>query len=840
MTTAGTWARSGLMKQSLNGEWQFRQVSMTPAQEEWLPAYVPGGVHTDLLRSGRIPDPFVGDEEKQVHWVAEADWEYRRIFTVDSHLSARERVFLVCDGLDTLAEVQLNGQAIGKAENMFRQYRWDVRDALREGENELRILFRSPVRYAREQNRVRPVPDVNNPIPGGPYLRKAPSHFGWDWGPRLPPIGIWRDIRLEGYNTARLADVSLRQYHDGAVALAVTAVAEVYQPKAPLVLTLRLTSPDGRVQTTEASLEGHRQTISLTVNQPHLWWPNGYGEQPLYRLDVALASDDVLLDASTYQVGLRTIELRQEPDEWGRSFTFIVNGLPVFAKGSNWIPADSFPTRISQVQLDHLLGSAAAANHNMVRVWGGGYYEDERFYDLCDRYGLLVWQDFMFACAGYPLDDEAFLDNLRGEVVANVRRLRHRASLALWCGNNEIEVAWAEWGWNTPENADLVSAYERFFHHTLPTWVEAEDPDHSYWPSSPSSGTFLEAPNGVMAGDVHQWDVWHANKPFSNYRETHARFVSEFGFQSLPGLTTIGAFAEPADWNITSYVMEHHQRSPVGNEKIVTYLLDNFLMPKDFSSLVYLSQLLQAEAMRIGVEHWRRDPACGGALYWQLNDCWPVISWSGIDYYGLWKAMHYGSRRFFAPLLLSIEDEGTSMRLFVTNDRLEPWTGEVCWSLETLQGERLDGGEEHVSIAPLTTANVLSHDFSGRVNEQNRRRLILACELRQNGQRLQSPGAAQIATFAPTKHIALEDPQLSVKIEQGGAATPSHLEIELQASSLARFVELAFEGTDVVFSDNYLDLPAGRTLRLTCPLPENWTVEQARRALRVRSVFDSY
>ncbi|MEP6774392.1 MAG: glycoside hydrolase family 2 protein [Chloroflexota bacterium] len=816
------------VKQSLAGEWQFREAGSV----EWLPASVPGGVHTDLLRAGRIEDPFVGDEEKRVQWVAQQDWEYRRTIFIDEHLLSHDRVQLVCDGLDTLATVILNGRHIGVAENMFRPYRWDVRDALRAGENEILVAFASPVAYAAARNNIRPMPDVNNPIPGAPYLREAPSHFGWDWGPHLPPIGIWRDIRLEAYSIARLADVAVRQHHSGGkVTLSVSVLAEIYG-EAPLRVSLRLTSPSGQTQTTSTLVHLDRAEISLPVTSPQLWWPNGYGEQPLYIVEITLDSGGALADTAVYTLGLRTLELRQLPDEWGTSFTFVVNGLPVFAKGSNWIPADSFPTRVSHAQLDHLLGSAADANHNMVRVWGGGYYEDEYLYDLCDRYGLLVWQDFMFACAGYPLDDPSFVENVRAEVVANVRRLRHRACLALWCGNNEIESAWVDWGWNTPENADLMRAYERFFYTTLAQWVAAEDPDHAYWPSSPSSNTPMRDPNGNAAGDIHQWAVWHANKPFSNYRETPARFVSEFGFESLPPLLTIASFAAPSDWNITSYNMEHHQRSPVGNEKIVLYMLENFRLPKDFANLVYLSQLLQAEAMRVGVEFWRRHPACSGALYWQLNDCWPVISWSGIDYFGRWKALHYSSRRFFAPLLLSIEDQGTSMIVFVTNERREPWEGTVHWSLETLAGEPIDSGDLPLVADPLTTTSVRNFDFASLITDENRRNLLLVCDLVQGNRTLQRT----VATFAPTKHLALIDPQLKTEVAWNG----TQLSIKLSAMSLARFVELSLDGADVLFSDNYFDLPAGRSAQITCPLPPGWTLVHAQQALRVRSVFDSY
>jgi beta-mannosidase len=821
-------AMTALIYQSLNGEWQFHEVG----REEWLPARVPGGVHTDLLAVGRIGDPFVGDEEKRVLWVAERDWVYRRVFQVEHDVLEAAHVFLVCDGLDTLAEVWLNGQRLGGAENMFRQYRLNVRDALRTGDNELQILFFSAANYAAERQRQRPMLDVNDPLPGAPYVRKAPSHFGWDWGPRLPAIGIWRDIRLEGYTVARLDDLHLRQRHDGGqVTLRAMMTTERWE-QAPLRATIRLTAPDGQVQTAESALDVDRQTIELAVARPQLWWPHGYGAQPLYDVEIVLSSGATVLDRRSYQIGLRTIELRQEPDEWGRSFTFIVNGVPIFAKGTNWIPADSFPARISHAQLDHLLGSAVAAHHTMIRVWGGGYYEDEYFYDLCDRLGLLVWQDFMFACATYPLYDEALLDNIKVEVVENMRRLRHRACLSLWCGNNEIETAWVDWGWDAPELADLKAAYDRFFHQTLPAWVAAEDPDVAYWPSSPSSGAPFDDPNGGALGDMHEWTVWHAMKPLSHYRDITARFVSEFGFQSLPSLPTIGTYAEPSDWNMTSYIMEHHQRNPAGNGKIITYLTDHMRLPKDFASLVYLSQVLQAEAMRIGVEHWRRDPACSGVLYWQLNDCWPVASWSSIDYFGRWKAAHYVSRRFFAPLLLSIEDQRERMSLFVTNDTTVLWTGRVRWSLETLHGELLECGDVDVEVAPHTTTGVQRLDFAGHIGDKQRRQTILVCELWQADQRVETV----IATFAPNKHLALVDPQIGVDVQQDGA----QMTIHLQARVLARFVELALDGADVIFSDNYFDLPAGRSVSITCPVPEGWTAARVRQSLRVRSLFDSF
>lgn len=816
--------------QPLAGAWQFRERGAA----EWQPATVPGGVHTDLLALGTINDPFVGDEEKRVQWVAERDWEYRRSFTADAALLEAERVLLVCDGLDTLAELWLNDQPIGAAENMFRQYRYDVAGALRPGQNELRVLFTSPVRAAAERNAQRPMIIVGDfTLIGGPHLRKAPCHYGWDWGPMLPAIGVWRDIRLEGYGTARLSDVHLRQQHaNGHVTLVADIRAERWG-QAALRAELRLTAPNGRAQVAAADLDGEHAQIAIDVEHPKLWWPNDLGAQPLYQAELVLRAGEAILDARHYQVGLRTIELRRQPDSWGESFTFVVNGVPVFAKGANWIPADSFPTRVGAREYDRLLGAAAAAHHNMVRVWGGGYYEDEAFYDACDRLGLLVWQDFMFACASYPLDEEPFLENLAAEVRQNVARLRHRACLALWCGNNEIETAWVEWGgWDTPAHASLKAAYNQFFQHILPAWVAEADADTAYWPSSPSSGGNFEQPNGGARGDIHQWMVWHAMQPFERYRDTPARFVSEFGFQSLPSLATVASYAAPEDWNLTSYIMEHHQRNLAGNGKIITYTAAHFRLPHDFASLVYLGQVLQAEAMRIGVEHWRRDPACAGTLYWQLNDCWPVASWSSIDYFGRWKALHYATRRFFAPVALSVDDRGTAAGLFVSNDTIATWSGELRWALERLDGSQLRAGRAPVQAAPLAATLVQTLDFAAELGGDARRDAVLVCELWRAGERVQ----LSVTPFAPSKHLRLADPQIAVAADRIG----SRVMIELSARSLARFVALELEGADTTFSDNYFDLPAGRALAVTAPLPAGWTAEQAQAALRVRSLWDTF
>jgi len=832
--------------QSLAGAWKFRQTGT----EEWLSASVPGGVHTDLLALGCIPDPFVGDNEKKVQWVAEADWEYRYQFEVAPELLTQLHIWLVCDGLDTLASVSLNGNEVGRAANMFRGYRWDVKDLLEPVENELRITFNSPVRFAAQQQAIRVMPGVSQAIPGGPYVRKAPCQFGWDWGPQLPPIGIWKDIRLEAYEGAHIEDVHLSQRH---AEEGVTVEAQVKIQSwddAPRSAVLRLVTPDGQVFETSREVgSDNGSKLQVQISDPQLWWPNGYApsagshrpgvlsggqaQQPLYQVIVKLHQDDVLLETREYQLGLRTLELRREPDEWGRSFVFVVNGVPIFAKGSNWIPADSFPTRISDEYLEGLIRSAAETHQNMLRVWGGGFYEEERFYDLCDKYGILVWQDFIFSCSIYPLDDPDFLENVREEIVENIRRLRHRASLALWCGNNEMESGWADWGWNRSELQDMKAAYDEFFHRTLPAWCAAEDPDTAYWPSSPSSDTPFESPNGQVQGDTHYWDVWHGRKPFTAYRDQYPRFMSEFGFQALPPLDTIATYAEEADWNMTSYIMERHQKNDSGNSLMVGQMLDTFRLPKDFDSLVYLSMVLQAEGIRYGVEHWRRHPdRVAGTLYWQLNDCWPVASWSSLDYFGRWKALHYASRRFYAPLMLSIEDKPPQQDVYITNDTLEPWAGTLRWSLETLAGEVISTGQEPAQAAPQAANLISALDFSDNVSDANLRELVFVAELYQN----EVPVSRQTAYFAPTKHLSLVDPKISAQLSLQG----EKLQIELTSRSLARLVECSLEGTDVVFSDNYFDLPAGRRVYISTPLPAGWTLSQARAAFKVRSVYDSF
>ena len=821
--------------------------------EEWLPGVVPGGVHLDLLAAGRIEDPFLGDEELRVQWVAESDWEYRREFAVEATVAAEEHLALVFDGLDTLADLRLNGELLGRADNMFRTWRFDLTGRLRPGTNELSVAFRSAVRRAAELDSRRHLASVSDQLPGAPYLRKAPCHFGWDWGPKLPNVGFWKGVRLEGWSTARLGDVRIAQ----AVELRPAVEADRARISARVGIertgkagagagsgagsagpaieaVLRVLHPNGRAETVRAVVDadGSMAELAVEIAAPELWWPNGLGSQPLYDVEVELLAGGQHLDARSFRVGLRTLELRRQPDQWGESFGFVVNGVPVFAKGGNWIPADAFPARVTDAQVESLVGAAADANHNMIRVWGGGYYETEAFYDACDRRGILVWQDFMFACSVYPLGDGEFHANVAAEISEQVRRLRHRACLALWCGNNEMERGWADWGWDVPENADLKAAYLRFFGETLPGWVAAEDAATPYWPSSPSSGRPLVDAIGARTGDEHQWVVWHGLAPFAAYGREVYRFVSEFGFESLPAMATVAAFApDPADWNLGSPLLDHHQRCPSGNARILFYLAEQFRLPKDFGGLVYLSQVLQAEAMRVGVEHWRQEMArCRGALYWQLNDCWPVSSWSSIDYFGRWKALHYATRRFYSPVLLSARVDGETATLSVTNDLPVPWRGEVRWSLEGLDGTVVSAGGGAVEAAGLATTSVAVATLPRSASE--RRSVVVVSELLEAGSRR----SLVVTPLVPDKHLALLRPKIELALEPAAERAV----VRLRSNALARWIELSLEGAEPVFDDNYFDVPAGREVAVSFELPDGWDLDRVRGAIRVRSIVDTY
>ncbi|WP_438445311.1 beta-mannosidase [Gorillibacterium sp. sgz5001074] len=822
-----------MIKLDLGGAWSMRRIG----DSDWLDAAVPGSVYADLLRAGRMEDPFYRDNEDAALALCDEDYEYIRTFEAEPDMLAADRLLLRCEGLDTLAELYLNGTHVASTDNMHRTYEWEVRHLLQSGSNELRIILRSPTRYAAVKHADNPIWGADDAVSGFNHLRKGHSMFGWDWGPQLPDLGIWRPISLAAYHIGRLEDVRVRQQHtQGTVTVSAEVAADVWaEPGSPVDAALTFTAPDGTVLHRESRrVEAGHRTVDFqwVVNDPELWWPNGYGKQPLYELTVRLERNGTLLDSKSFTIGLRTLRVKREKDEWGEGFAFEINGIPIFIQGANYIPEDNILSRVKPQQTDRLLRDCLEANFNCVRVWGGGIYPSDDFYDRCDRYGLIVWQDFMFACAFYEMND-AFSENIRQEAIDNIKRLRHHASLALWCGNNEMEEAWVSWDipGKTPK---LRTDYLKQFEILLADVVKRYDPDRDYWPSSPSSGGSFDQPNDENRGDVHYWEVWHGQKPFTEYRKHHFRFCSEFGFQSFPSPKTVRTFTLPEDRNIFSYVMERHQKNKAANGKILYYLSDNLKYPKDFDSLLYSSQMLQAEAIKYGVEHWRRNRGrCMGSIYWQLNDCWPVASWSSMDNFGRWKALHYFAKRFYAPVLLSAKDEGPKVELHLTNDTLSPVTGTVSWWLKDRSGQVLKESSLDVTVPALQAQMCTGLDFSDDLKAKGaNRRLYLEYALDIGGQEI----SRATVLFTKPKHFEFEDPSIITEIAEQQDA----FAITLRSGSFAKYVTLELTEADGVFSDNSFDLSAGVPVtvllakeRLSAPLE----LEELRRQLTVQSLY---
>ena len=817
---------------TLNGQWRVKQADNSKAQ--WLPAAVPGCIHTDLLAAKEIPDPYYRDNELQVMWVGEADWHYRRTFAVPEEFLQRERVLLRCAGLDTLAMIKLNGRIIGHTDNMFRTWEFDVKEFLHAGENEIEILFESALRHGQkklEERYIHSWSTDSHKLPGGNYVRKAAYHFGWDWGPKLVTCGIWRDIELLAFDT-RLADVRIIQEHSQKGGVGLQAQIEVEtKDLQPLTAVCTVTYDRAIVAVQESVVQKGAAALTLPISKPQLWWPNGLGKQPLYNIEVRLFdAQGKTLDLWQKRIGLRTIALDRHEDEWGESFQFRINGLPFFAKGANWIPADNFVTRLTDDHYRQLLADAASANMNMLRVWGGGIYEQDIFYDLCDELGICIWQDFMFACATYPAFDEDFMATVKEEAVDNIQRLRHHACLALWCGNNELEQGLVSETWT--QISMSLEDYGRLFDQLLPDLVSTHDPQTSYWPSSPHSphGNRYDW-NNPHWGDAHVWEVWHGKQPFEYYRTCRHRFCSEFGFQSFPEPHTVASYTVPEERNITSYVMEHHQRSGIGNQTIIHYMLDWFRMPTSFENTLWLSQIVQGTSMRYAVEHWRRSMPRGmGTLYWQLNDCWPVASWSSLDYDGRWKALHYMARRFFAPLIISgVEDQSRgTVEVHITSDQLSEENGEVRWQVTSVAGQEISSGSLPVSIRAQANQLVTELDLQALIERYGPRDLLLWLELVDELGQIRTKN---LVTFVRPKHLALQEPQIDMVLAKAEDGTVNA--VTLEAKKPALWVWLEAEDEPTHFSDNFFHLRPGQPVTITLK-------EKTLGRLKANSLIDTY
>lgn len=819
---------------SLDDGWTFRQLG----REEWYPAEVPGVVHLDLHRNELIAEPFFGYVEEGLQWIGKTDWEYRREFSVSQNVLDRKNIELVFDGLDTYAEVYLNDELVLEAINMYRTWRVPVTGLLQAEDNELRIIFRSPINkdLPRVGEAGYELPAANDKEENtSPYTRKAPYSFGWDWGPRFVTSGIWKPVRLEAWDDARLVDVFVRQIELGEKKAHLEADVEILgaeDASGPVTVEIQVDGTAVATEKVQLEVSAHAHTVSFEIRDPERWWPNGLGEQPLYTVTTSLTRKGKAIDETSSRIGLRTIELRREPDEWGKSFEFVVNGVPVFAKGANWIPADSFLPRITRERLEDRLGSAKRANMNMLRVWAGGIYESDDFYDLADEMGLLIWEDFHFSTSLYPAD-EAFLANVEVEAEHAIRRLRNHPSLALWCGNNEVETGWQHWGWKYYLPNWLFNDYEKLFHELLPKVVAKHDPTRAYWPSSPSANGEAD-PGSPDNGDMHYWGVWHASEPFEKFEQIPTRFMSEYGFQSFPELKTIKSFAPPwEELAIDSRTMMSHQKHPRGNQLIREYMLRDYEEPKDFASFLYVSQVLQAEGIKLGAEYHRRSmPRTMGTLYWQLNDCWPVASWASIDYFGRWKALQYYAKRFFSNVLVSTAEAEGEIGVYVVSDLAEPFEGVLEVKLLDFKGETLWSQREDLSVTPLASSKEITIDKELLLEGRDPSSVFLRVLLTEEEQEVSSNNRF----FLPPKDLALVKPTITAKVTDSG----SGFEVSVSSDTLARNVRLTYEPDDGFFTDNYFDLLPGTMVTVNYEPKGEVALEALRSGLVVESILDAF
>ena len=800
---------------NLHEGWKFRQARLT----NWYPATVPGVVHTDLLQNKIIEDPFFRLNERGLQWIDKEDWVYETCFTLAADMMRKENMELVFEGLDTYADVYLNDECILKANNMFRRWSIPVRQYIREENNILKVYFHSPVKIDVPKWDALPYqyPASNDQSENGGlfnkkisiFARKAGYHYGWDWGPRLVTSGIWRPVYIRAWSDLRINDVFIEQKEVGAGRAVIAGHVELDADKDMDGVLVTITDEaTGRVLGEwQADLKRgtNRVTVDFVLHKPKLWWSNGLGEPFLYRFRTDIIAGGELLDSKTERVGIRSLKVVHQPDKDGHTFYIELNGRPVFAKGANYIPSDNFLPRVTPENYKRTILDAAGVNMNMLRVWGGGIYENDVFYDLCDEHGIMIWQDFMFACSMYPAEG-ALLDNIHQEAVDNVKRLRNHACIALWCGNNECQDAWLGWGWKreierqNKEYADKIWAqYRQQYHVTLPGVVREYAPGTFYWPSSPFA--FEGEMSGTTDGDRHYWSVWHGKAPISDYDSEKSRFFSEYGFQSFPEFDSVKRYAPyPEDWDIRSEVMMSHQRGgDHANGLIETYLLNEYKKPRDFRAFLYMNHVLQGDAIKTAIEsHRRQMPYNMGTLFWQHNDCWPVASWASRDYYGRWKAQHYYTRKVYDDILISPVVEGDDLKVYAVSDRLENTSGRLQLQVCQFDGTVVHHWGKSVGISGNDSRVCFSAPLAKLLEGADRGTVYVRVDYTDKS------GRVYHNNYCLDKQKNMNYPKVDLQTEvrsiEGG------YEVTVSTDKFARAVCLSVADNESVYSDNYFDV----------------------------------
>lgn len=806
------------MKKSLNGNWSFRILN----QGQWKNATVPGCNFLDLMALSEIPDPFVSLNEEKVKWVADKDWEYKKTFEITEDELLSDEIRMNFKVLDTICDVFVNEQKVYSGDNCFIYHSFSVKDYVKAGGNEIRIVFYSPVNYVSDIYKKESAPNNSNGQNGIVHIRKPQCHFGWDWGPVLPPSGISGDAEIEFITGAKIEYLNVTQSHeDGKVTI--TAKAEV-KAFADCKTEIKVICPNG------AELKAKGESAQFEIENPELWWTyelSGKDKQPLYEVVATVKCGRKKADEVSKKIGLRTTTLNREKDKYGKQFQFVLNGVPLFIKGANYIPPDSFMTRFDEKRLKDTLDAVRFSNMNMLRIWGGGYYESDEFYNACDEMGILIWQDFQFACQAYPFFKESFLDNVKKEVAFNVKRLHHHASLAVWNGNNEIEDM--HMGWVYMKN--YVDWTEKFFYHILEPEIRKYDNATPYTQGSPIGISHNVGVSSDNVGDTHLWGVWHGLQPMNYYRKRMTRFCSEFGFESLPDMKTIEAFAEDKNYSLSGAEFTAHQKCANGNDKMIYYIASRFHLPKNFKDYVYLSWVTQSECISDATEHWRRNKGrCNGSMYWQFNDCWPVCSWASYDYFGNYKALQYNAKHFNAPVSVSIEDTDKYVKIFALNDLNKVVEAEIEYEIFDFEKGTLKAEKQAITLNTFENKELYTIDLSKLKFRYRFERTGIAARLYLDGKLIMQ----KVLLLKKEKDSYLPKANLTYDIKQ----KEDELEINIEADMFARLVRIESSKSSVPFSDDYFDLLPGQSKTVTMKLDETMTAEEQIKSISVSSLCD--